>query len=179
VLVGHSLGAIIAVAVAAAAPEQVAAVVLEDPPLAAFCHESLRDRPEYAGFVATRDLAASEHDPAAIAAILGAQQPDADPATLRARATLISRLDPDVLTMIIADRAKAAYNQDACLRAIAAPTLLLQADPAAGGALADADRAIGLLPHGTLVRLPGVGHGIHGEVPDRFAHLVHDFLEFY
>ncbi len=82
--------------------------------------------------------------------------------------------------MIVTDRATGAYDQDACLRAIAAPTLLLQADPAAGGALGDADaeRAVGLLPQGTLVRLPGVGHGIHGDAPDRFAHLVHGFLEF-
>lgn len=34
VVVGHSLGAIIATAVAASAPEQLAAVALEDPPLA-------------------------------------------------------------------------------------------------------------------------------------------------
>ncbi len=180
VLVGHSLGAIIAVAVAAAAPERVAAVVLEDPPLAGFQRERIRDRPEFGYFVAMRDLAASGRTIPEIAAILGAQSPDTDAVALRAHASRIGRLDPAVLDTIVTDRAIGTYDQEACLRAITVPILLLQADPAAGGALADADadRAIGLLPQGTLVRLPGVGHGIHGAVPERFARLVHDFLEF-
>jgi len=181
VLVGHSLGGIIATAVAAAVPEQVAAVVLEDPPLAAFRGTAFRERPEHDYFMAMRDIVVARHNIEAIVAILGARQPHGDPVSLRAHAARLARLDPDVLTMIVDDRATGTYDQDACLRAIAAPTLLLQADPAAGGALGDADaaHAVELLPQGTLVRLPGVGHGIHGEVPDRFARLVHDFLEFY
>ena len=180
VIVGHSLGGIIATAVAAAAPERIAAVVLEDPPLAAFRHERLRDRPEYAGFIVTRDLAASGRGVDEMTALLHAQLPDADPMALRARATRIARLDPAVLDLVVNDRAVGEYDQDACLRAIAAPTLLMQADPVAGGALADADaqRAAGLLSRGILLTLPGVGHNIHSEVPDRFARLVHDFLEY-
>src|SRR3954471_8978915 len=50
VVVGHSLGAMIAIAVAAEAPDFVRAVVLEDPPLAAFSTQSLRERPEYGPF---------------------------------------------------------------------------------------------------------------------------------
>jgi pimeloyl-ACP methyl ester carboxylesterase len=180
VLVGHSLGAIIAVAVAAAAPEQVAAVVLEDPPLAAFRGTPFGDRPEHDYFVAMRDLAASGRSIPEIAAILGAQSPNTDAVALHAHASRLARLDPDVLDLIVNDRAIGTYDQDACLRAIASPTLLLQADPAAGGALGDADaeRAAELLPQGTLVRLPGIGHGIHGDIPARFTRLVHDFLEF-
>ena len=180
VLVGHSLGGIIATAVAAAAPEGIAAVVLEDPPLAAFRGMDFRERPEHDYFVAMRDLVASGHSVEELTAVLGTRQPQSDPVWLRAHASRLARLDPEVLDMIVNSRATGAYDQDACLRAITAPTLLLQADPAAGGALgdADADRAAALLPHGTLVRLPGVGHGIHGDVPDRFARLLHDFLEF-
>lgn len=179
VLVGHSLGAVIATAVAAAVPELVRAVVLEDPPLAAFYHEHLRDRPEHARFSATRDLAASGQPVAALAAILAERQPEADAVALRAQATRISQLDPDVLTMIVEDRATGAYDQDDCLRRIACPTLLLQADPQAGGALGDraAARATGLLPQGLHVKLPGVGHGIHTSVPADFCRLIHDFLE--
>lgn len=179
VLVGHSLGAIITTAVAATVPKLVRAVVLEDPPLAAFRHERLRDRPEHAGFVITRDLAASGRSIPEIAALLAERQPTADALTLRAQATRISRLDPDVLTLVVADHAKGDYDQDACLRAITAPTLLLQADPLAGGALGDVDahRAAGLLPQGLLVKQPNVGHNIHTSVPDNFCRLIHDFLE--
>jgi pimeloyl-ACP methyl ester carboxylesterase len=179
VVVGHSLGGIIATAVAAAAPEQVAAVVLEDPPLAAFRHESLRERPEHPGFVATRDLAASGQSVAALSALLAERQPTADAVTLRVRATSISQLDPDVLTLVVEDRARGDYDQDECLRRGTCPTLLLQADPQAGGALGDEDaaRALGLLPQGLHVKLPGVEHNVHATAPTDFCRLVRDFLE--
>jgi pimeloyl-ACP methyl ester carboxylesterase len=181
VLVGHSLGAIISIAVAARAPELVRAVVLEDPPLAGFRHERLRDRPEYARFIASRDLAASGKTVEEIAAALAPFQPGADAAALRARAFSLHQLDPEVLTFVVEDRAKEGYDLDVLLRQIACPVLLLQGNPAHGGALIDADaqRAAGQLAHGTHVYLPNVGHGIHAAdgQPLAFARLVHDFLE--
>ncbi|HEY8597073.1 MAG TPA: alpha/beta hydrolase [Thermomicrobiales bacterium] len=179
VLVGHSLGAIIATAVAARVPDRVRAVVLEDPPLAAFRHERLRERPEHAGFVALRDLASEKRTPDDLLTILSARRPELDRAGVRAWATAIGALDPDVLTMIVEDRAKAGYDQDDCLRRIGAPTLLLQGEPSLGGALADEDarRAVGLLVGGTYVKLPHVGHGIHTADPAGFCRIVHDFLE--
>jgi pimeloyl-ACP methyl ester carboxylesterase len=180
-LVGHSLGAIISIAVAARAPELVRAVVLEDPPLAGFRHERLRDRPEYARFSASRDLAASDKTVEEIAATLATLQPDADAAALRARAFSLHRLDPEVLTFVVEDRAKESFDLDALLRQITCPVLLLQGNPALGGALLDADaqRAAGQLAHCTHVYLPNVGHGIHAAdgQPRVFSRLVHDFLE--
>lgn len=179
VLVGHSLGAIVATAVGAAAPDLVRAIVLEDPPLAAFRHEHLRDRPEYGRFLRTRELARGGHTVDGLVALLADAQPDLDAAARRARAMGISQLDPDVLTPILEDQAKEGYDQDACLRRLACPTLLLQGEPVHGGALADADahRTAGLLARGVYVKLPHVGHGIH--VADRltFCRVVHDFLE--
>lgn len=182
VLVGHSLGAIIAIAVAAAAPETVRAVVLEDPPLAAFRHESLRDRPEHGPFTAMRDLVRAGLPADELAAALADLQPERDAAALRTWATALQHLDPDVLTLIIEDRAKEGYDLDGCLGRMTSPTLLLQGNPALGGALADVDatRAAGLLPHGLHIRLPDVGHGIHavdGGQPAAFCRIVHDFLE--
>ncbi len=181
VLVGHSLGAIIAIAVAAGAPDAVRAVLLEDPPLAAFGRQRLRDRPEHGPFTATRDLAAAGHTVDELAAALAARQPDLDAAALRARATAYSQLDPDVLTLILEDRAKEGYDLDALLPRVACPVLLLQGNPALGGALADADarHAAALLPRGLHVFLPDVGHGIHAPTgqPATFCRLAHDFLE--
>ena len=182
VLVGHSLGAIVAIGVAAEAPEAVRAVVLEDPPLAAFRHQQLRDRPEYEPFTTMRDLARSGRTVDELAAALVDLQPDRDAAALRARATSLSQLDPDVLTLILEDRAKEGYDLDARLQLINCPVLLLQGDPTLGGALEDVDaqRAAGLLARGTYVRMPEVGHGIHvagqGQ-PSAFCRVVHDFLE--
>lgn len=179
VLVGHSLGAIIATAVAARVPELVRAVVLEDPPLAAFRHERLRERPEHDGFVALRDLAREDLSPDELLTALSARRPELDPAAVRAWAAAVSALDPDVLTLIVEDRAKVGYDQDDCLRRISAPTLLLQGEPSLGGALIDEDarRAAELLVRGTYVKLPHVGHGIHTADPTGFCRIVHDFLE--
>ncbi len=179
VLVGHSLGAIVATAVGATAPDLVRAIVLEDPPLAAFRHERLRDRPEYDPFRRTRDLARGGHTVDELVALLAAERPDLDAAALRARAMGISQLDPDVLTPILEDRAKEGYDQDACLRRLACPTLLLQGEPDHGGALIDADahRAAGLLARGVYVKLAHVGHGIHAADRLTFCRIVHDFLE--
>ena len=178
-IVGHSLGAIIATAAAARAPELVRAVVLEDPPLAAFRHEQLRERPEHAGFVALRDLARENRSLADLLPVLSARRPELDRAAARAWAMAIGALDPDVLTLIVEDRAKVGYDQDDCLRRITAPTLLLQGEPTLGGALTDEDarRAAALLVRGIYVKLPHVGHGIHTADPAGFCRIVHDFLE--
>ncbi len=182
VLVGHSLGAIVAIAVAAEAPEVVRAIVLEDPPLAAFRHQRLGERPEYEGFTTSRDLARSGRTVDELAAVLRDLQSDQDAVTLRARATQLSQLDPDVLTLILEDRAKEGFDLDACLQRITCPVLLLQGNPALGGALEDVDarRAADLLMRGLYVRLPDVGHGIHAAdqgQPLTFCRLVHQFLE--
>ena len=182
VLVGHSLGAIVAIAVAAEAPETVRAVVLEDPPLAAFRHRRLRDRPEHGGFTASRDLARSGRTVDELAAALRDLQPGQDAVALRARATQLSQLDPDVLTLVLEDRAKEGFDLDACLQRITCSVLLLQGNPALGGALEDVDaqRAANLLTRGIYVRMPEVGHGIHAAdqgQPIAFCRLVHQFLE--
>ena len=182
VLVGHSLGAIIAIAVAAEAPDAVRAVVLEDPPLAPFRHQSARERAEYGRFTALRDLARSGRTVDELIAPLADLQPGRDAAALRARAVSLSQLDPDVLTLIIEDRAREGYDLDALLGQISCPVLLLQGNPALGGALADVDaqRAASLLVRGAYVRLLEVGHGIHvpdGGQPLTFCRIVHDFLE--
>ena len=179
VVVGHSLGAIIAIAVAAEAPDAVRAVVLEDPPLGPFHHQRARERTEYGRFMAIRELARAglsvEELMPAVAAIL----PGQDAAALRARATAISQLDPDVMTFVVEDRAKEGYDVDGLLRQIERPVLLLQGNPALGGALTDVDaqRAAGLLTRGMHIHMPEVGHGIHQAQPQTFCRIVHDFLE--
>ena len=179
VVVGHSLGAIIAIAVAADAPETVRAVVLEDPPLGAFSDQRLRERAEYARFLALRELARGNLALDQLTAALAPVQPGSDAAALRSRAQALRQLDPDVLTLIVEDRAKEGFDLEERLRGIAAPVLLLQGNVALGAALEDdrAARAVGLLRHCTFVRMPNVGHGLHAGDPLGFCRIVHDFLE--
>jgi pimeloyl-ACP methyl ester carboxylesterase len=179
VVMGHSLGAIIAIAVAADAPESVRAVVLEDPPLGAFSDQDFRDRHEHDRFVAMRDLAGGGLTTDELIAALAQLRPESDAASLRAWATALSQLDPDVLTAIIEDRAKEGYELEARLGRIACPTLLLQGNVALGAALEDerAARAAALIPRCTFVQMPNLGHRLHSGDPMEFCRIVNDFLE--
>ena len=63
------------------------------------------------------------------------------------------------------------------LRHIESPTLIVQADPARGGVLSDAqaERAARLLPRGTWRQMPGAGHAIHATAPQEFVRQVREF----
>ena len=179
VVIGHSLGAIVSIAVAADAPEVVRAIVLEDPPLGVFDDQDMVDRPERPGFVATRDLAAARLPREQLFARLSAQSPDADPAMLGARTASVGQLDPDVLTVLLENRAKHGYELAARLRRITCPVLLQQGNVDLGAAVDDARvaRARALLANCTFQHFPETGHGIHNEQPFLFSRRVREFLD--
>jgi pimeloyl-ACP methyl ester carboxylesterase len=178
ILIGHSLGAMTAIKVAAEASDMVRVAVLEDPPLY-MRGARIKESPFYPRFVAMRDLARSGRSVEQMASALADILPPMDAAALRLRAKSLSQLDPDVYTPPIEGRLFESHDTDALLKRISAPVLLLQGDPALGAAMEDheAEHAASLLSQGTFVRMPGVGHGIHLEQPEAFRRVVMDFLE--
>src|SRR5262245_42086976 len=106
VLVGHSLGAIISIAVAPDAPELVRAIVLEDPPIGPFSDQSFVDRPERERFTASRELARARLPREELFAALARAQPEADAVVLGGRTLTLSQMDPEVLTPILEDWAR-------------------------------------------------------------------------
>lgn len=179
VLVGHSLGAIVSIAVAADAPELVRAAVLEDPPLGAFGDQPFSERAENPRFRASYELARQGLARAEIERQLAGSSPEMESAWRRFRAQNLASLDPAVLDAVLNDRAKEGYDLDGRLRRITAPVLLLQGNPEQGGALDDARaaHAAALLRDCAHVYLPQVGHGIKDADPINFGKLVHVFLE--
>ncbi|MGE3912643.1 MAG: alpha/beta fold hydrolase [Chloroflexota bacterium] len=179
VLIGHSLGAMISIGVAAEAPELVRAVVLEDPPLTAFDGRPFTARAEHDRFVTMRDLARQGHAAAELAKLLASTIPEGNDVAVRTRAASLSQIDPEVLTAIIENRSIAQYDLGERLRRIVCPTLLLQGNPALGGALTDeeADWAKSLISDCAHVSLPHVGHGIHAADGPAFSQTVVSFLE--
>jgi pimeloyl-ACP methyl ester carboxylesterase len=191
VLLGHSLGAMVAAAVAAEAPERVRALILEDPTFEmtgrrigetsfpdlfrAFLPHAGSARP--VGEIAAELAEAPIHVPGRSApARLGELR---DAVNLRASAAGLKRLDPDVLTTPLAGRWLEGFDVPATLARVSCPTLLLQGDSDAGGALPDeyAAELIALLRDGALVKLPGIGHNIHGTQPDGMLRFVLPFLD--
>lgn len=181
VVLGHSLGAIVGIGVASEAPEVVRGLILEDPPLGAFRGRPFTERPERTGFTATRDLVREGHSRDELARLLAAR--DSGPVTLahRLRASSLSQIDPDVLTLIIENRAVEGYDLEDRLRRVACPTLLLHGNPDLGAALsaAEVSWAASLLPDGIVEGFPEAGHqllGGPGTSSEQFRQVVTGFL---
>ena len=170
VLMGHSLGGIIAVATAKAFPDLVRALIVGDAPLdgATWGHLMLNQRGKSEAW---RALAGGTHPVEEIERLLG-DAPERN-STLREiwgeSSPIIHELaerlythDPDMLGMLIEDyeNVAAGYDMETMLPAIHCPVLLVQADPAAGGALTDEEvqRALPLLADPTHRRFSGMDH---------------------
>ena len=178
VLVGSSLGAMVAIGLAAEDPDAVRAVVLEDPPLGFASGAPGAMQPAHSGMVETRDLVAAGHSAPELVRMLTPRMHDQDGVSIRRRAANLSNLDPDVLTTYVEDRCYAGFDLGDRLRRVTCPALLLQGNMALGGALSDSEArwAASLMSDCVHVSLPEAGHGIRGALPDRYRSLVTGFL---
>lgn len=193
VVMGHSLGAMVALAAAAEAPDRVRAIVAEDPPFHTMGQriestpllEYFRDLQQLRGrddplFQFTQGLADVP------VGTIGGQNHRLkrlgdvrDAASLRMAAAFLKRVDPQMFEPIVAGRWLDGYAVDDVLAGVACPVLLLQADPEAGGMLVDVDAASAerMLQECYCVRFPGVGHLIHWTDPVGMLRPVLAFLE--
>ena len=178
VLLGHSLGAMVAAAVAAELPDLVRGAVLEDPPfqgMGARIHGTAWQA-QFAGMQAAGRRGGSVDELAA--ALADIELPVAgggtvrlgslrDAAALRWSAACLARLDPEVLTPVIAGRWLDGYDPGEIARRIDCPVVLLHADPRAGGALADdeAEEFAAAAKRCVVERFPGSGHLLHWQHP--------------
>jgi pimeloyl-ACP methyl ester carboxylesterase len=178
VVVGSSLGSMVALALAAEHPDTVRAVVLEDPPLSFASGAPGAMQAAHAGMVATRDLVAAGLSAPELVRTLTSHMHDQDGVAIRRRAANLSKLDPDVLTTYIEDRCYTGFDLREGLRRVTCPALLLQGNTALGGALSDSEArwAASLMSDCVHVSLPEAGHGIRGALPDRYRSLVTGFL---
>ncbi|MFM8891867.1 MAG: alpha/beta fold hydrolase [Planctomycetia bacterium] len=180
VLVGHSLGAMVAAAVAAAVPDLVRGAVLEDPPFHGMGTRIAGTawQAQFAGMRAAALRGGSVDELAAALAAIELPTPGGgttrlgalrDPAALAWSARCLARLDPEVLAPLVAGRWLDGYDPVGVASRIRCPVVLLHADPRAGGALADDEAAAfaAAAADCRVERFPGCGHLIHWHLPDR------------
>jgi len=188
VIFGHSLGAMVAAVVAAELPYRVRAIILEDPPFHSMGNR-IAGSAWQAQFTGMREAARKR---GGVEEITDALADISLPASgggfkrlgdLRDRNSLawsaqcLSQLDPEVLTPVIEGRWLDGYDFPSLLAGLSCPTLLLQADPSAGGALtnADAESLKSIVSDYQHVRFPGCGHNLHRDRPDSVLRAFADF----
>jgi pimeloyl-ACP methyl ester carboxylesterase len=164
-VIGHSLGALVALALAVHAPQRVPAAVLLDPPL-----DAARRNPEVAEVYRLRN-----GPPGALEAYLA--ESTGSPLAARALAPIFRRADEAVYRAYLDTPPGAPWAWDEAPH-VAGPVLVVQADPAAGGVLGDeaAEGFVARLPRGQLLRLPGARHAVHASHPVAVAEAVLAFL---
>jgi pimeloyl-ACP methyl ester carboxylesterase len=194
VVYGHSLGGEVAIMLAATHPGLVRAVVHGDVPFSKEDHPTERNQTQRAmveqwHHLAGRPVAEIEAAlrempvpvPGTDAPVRAEVAFGAESTWFAFQATNLHRQDPDMLAAILAgpEVMLEGYDPETLLPAIACPVLILQADPAAGGMLTDAEVAKGLrlLRHPTHLRLERIGHELHGAHPQRVFEAISPFVE--
>jgi pimeloyl-ACP methyl ester carboxylesterase len=190
VLVGHSLGALVALGAAATAPLAVRAVVLLDPPSGPFLARSGETiyRDLWTGMRRLagggRPLTATARELAELT-LPGASPGETvrlgelrDAAAVRLMARCLHDLDPDVLGPPLDGTWLNGFDPLALAAKVRCPVLLVAADTNCGGMLppTDADALAAALPDCCRVSLPGVGHLTHWQAPEATLRVLHAFL---
>jgi pimeloyl-ACP methyl ester carboxylesterase len=173
-ILGHSLGALVALYWASQHPAQAAALVVEDP--------SLRVPPDIVeAFDGWQQLAALT--PAQAAAWYRQEYPDWSDEDCLRRAETITSTAPGVFAELRAEAQEAlttgTRDRMHILAGVQIPTLLLYGNLELGSMVApvDAERFVQIMPRGRAMQLPGAGHSLHRDASDAFLEAVIPFLE--
>lgn len=179
IVLGHSIGALVAIYVATHRPKLVKAVILVEPPLH-LQHTPLKHilNGPYETFKQIVELIRANPSPQAIEAGLAKLFPDTKSEMNRSRAEVLGQLDPDALNVYLENQTLAGLDLDTLLSHIESPTLLIQGNPSLGAALFDEDveRASALLRNGARVRISEGGHMLHHSHPKSIATALTDFV---
>jgi len=159
-VIGHSLGALVALRMAELQPEMLPWLVLLDPPL----DRDLRN-PEVESVYRLRHAPAGELEKYLLGRNAGGGALLAD-----SLAKLFRQASDGAFEAMLA-----AWPFEA--PSVAQPVLVLQADPAHGGILGDeaAQAFVKRLPHGQLQKIFGASHALHASHPAEVAQAILEF----
>lgn len=177
---GHSLGGGNATEATASDPALIRALVLEDPALFGPSPPPIaEDSPVRANFRLFLSLVESGCSLDEMTAKLLAHNPGQGELQSRWKAVCLRQMDVEMLRNVAEARPLGSSDPRDLLARIACPVLLVQADPAMGGILAD-DYLASLAPDResfTVARLAGTGHNINRDHPEELLGAVLPWLQ--
>jgi pimeloyl-ACP methyl ester carboxylesterase len=172
VLVGHSLGAMQAVAAAAVVPELVRAAILVDPPL----YAAERSDYDLSVFIAMEQAVTAGMSAEQILAVWP-REPWMTDWFRSDQAESLTQLDPENLRVTIDRSATRGFDVDDYLARIGCPTLVMRADSSNPALRAsDQDRALRQIANGRGIVFESCGHLIDAERPQEFRQAVEQYL---
>jgi N-formylmaleamate deformylase len=177
-VLGHSMGAVTTLVLAGMYPDVPGAIVVEDPPgwwVSGLDADPAEDE-RLAGLRA-RFSSLKRKTRAELIADQRAANPRWSEAELEPWADAKLQASDNVMS-VFTHMMPRAVDWPATLGRISCPVLLLTADPAQGAALKadDAEALRALVPQLQIAHIPGAGHNIRREQPERFLEVVRAFL---
>jgi pimeloyl-ACP methyl ester carboxylesterase len=177
-VLGHSMGAMTALVLAATETELPGAILLEDPPAwwASPPQGSPSDQERLAGMRA-RMLELKRKTREELLAGQRAETPGWSEAELGPWADAKLRVSP-IVASLFGSRPATTVDWSATLPRIACPALLITGDPEQGAIVTEDNAAAlrALVPHLRVAHVPGSGHSIRRDQPARYLEVVRGFL---
>lgn len=178
VLIGFSLGALVALTVAAQSPELLRDLVLIDPPLfAGTAPMTPRAGDDYFQWVYATVSASPSYEEVVEQVKQRLPAGTGEP-IIKAMADQISRVAPGTVGDAIAGRLWGRDELVAALQHITMPTLFIHGEASAGAAMSDeaAEFVREHLPAATIFKIPNTGHLIPMEHPRIVVQQLNEFL---
>lgn len=170
ILVGHSLGGIVALWWAARHPDQAAALIALDSPL----RSGEEFRPAFDGWIAQNAMPVDD-----LTVFYVEQNPDWTEERARRRATIMTSTAPGVFRELKDDSLRHdGVDRIAELTGIQSPVLLVRGEPESGSMVhpLDAEALSARLPNAEVAVIPDGGHGLHRQFPDEVVNAMVTFL---
>ena len=179
---GHSMGGGNSVAMASDPPENLKALVLEDPAVFGKVRPARTDSsPTVNTFQIHLGLIEQGLSVEEMAPHLQGASPNQPEYFSAWKAECLLQMDADILRATVGGTSRGFDDPAQILADIKVPVLLLQADPDAGGILPD-DYIAGLIPDNetfTMKKIVGAGHNINREFPELMLPVVLPWLSEY
>ncbi len=172
VLAGFSLGAAIALGVAARLPGLVRALILLDPPLSFFRDSGLQSFPHSLEWCTwLNQTLTSTHSFEEVMARCKEREPDNDEAGTLIFAQSVHNLDPQAIANIINNQTFKDYKPEQLLPQLVCPTLLVCGETRLGSVMNDHDVEFfkNHVPQGITVHVKDVGHEVIWGLPGQAA----------
>ena len=176
---GHSMGGANAIAMAADPPEQLKALILEDPAIFGRARSTRAGgAPVNSPFGASLELIEAGISAEEIASRIAESEPGMPDYYAPWKAERLAQIDPEILRDVVAGRRRGVQDPKESLAKIDCPVLLMQADPDKGGILQDEFLAEITPKTGdwTVVKVVGAGHVINRNHPELALPIVMPWL---